>query len=311
MGYHMKIMDWVAILNQNNPQQNPTIWEQIAYAAPRIFNFPYNFWEESAKEAFQQKFVTFYFTHELGLDTPAMFQLRLKAKLDIVMPYYTQLFESQLLEFKPFDDMNIVEVLHRENDKNKNGTESNDDSGTSSQTGKTSNTGTDTMAQSGTDTTRDTGTQKDVGSQGGSDSTSENSTTEYSDTPQAMLANKNDPKYLTNRTTESGTSTTTYGKTDNNTRTNDLSSATTYGKTDTRTLDLSGDSTFSQTVNNTRNKTISDVEKAIEEYTRTTKGKSSRYTYMQLLEQYRKTFLNIEQMLIESLELKSLFMGIL
>lgn len=307
----MKIMDWVEILNQNNPNPNPNVYQQIQYAHPLIFNFEYDFWDGHYKVKFQRKFVEHYFSRELGLDTPAMFQFQLKSTLDLIMPYYTKLFESEMLSFKPFEDMNIVEVLHRENDKNKNGTETNDDTSTGSQTAHNTQSGTVSDKDTGTDTTTNTGTQKDAGSKTSTDTVNKLHVNEFSDTPQAMLQNKPGSIYLTTRTTDTDDDTDAYTDTTNNTRTDDLTQKLQYGKTHLQTVDLNNDGTNSYNSSNNRNKTISGVEKAIEEYTRTRSGATGKYTYMQLLEQYRNTFLNVTRMLIEAPEIKSLFMFIL
>lgn len=62
------------------------------------FNFEYEFYSEDldAKKDFEQKFIDHYFFHEIGAETLDRWQHMLKSRLNLKMPYYKQLYESEL-----------------------------------------------------------------------------------------------------------------------------------------------------------------------------------------------------------------------
>ena len=67
-----------------------------AYTHP--FNFDYDFYSEDldAKKDFEQKFIDHYYFHEIGAETLDRWQHMLKSRLNLKMPYYKQLYESEL-----------------------------------------------------------------------------------------------------------------------------------------------------------------------------------------------------------------------
>ena len=63
-----------------------------------MFNFDYPFYtdDEEAKAKFEEKFIMFYLNIEIGFETFARFENALKSRLIIKMPYYKQLYETEL-----------------------------------------------------------------------------------------------------------------------------------------------------------------------------------------------------------------------
>ena len=63
-----------------------------------MFNFDYPFYidDEEAKTKFEEKFMLYYWNCEIGFETFARFQKALQARLTIKMPYYQQLYETEL-----------------------------------------------------------------------------------------------------------------------------------------------------------------------------------------------------------------------
>lgn len=62
------------------------------------FNFDYDFYTDdlTMKKDFEQKFINHYYFHEIGCETFDRWQHMLKARLNLKMPYYRQLYESEL-----------------------------------------------------------------------------------------------------------------------------------------------------------------------------------------------------------------------
>ena len=63
-----------------------------------MFNFDYPFYtdDEEAKADFEEKFIMYYLNNEIGFETFARFENALKSRLIIKMPYYKQLYETEL-----------------------------------------------------------------------------------------------------------------------------------------------------------------------------------------------------------------------
>lgn len=84
----------------------------ITNAAPKIFDFYYPIFDESYRRALEEKILLHYYTRELCEETIGLWKLRLKSKMNEIMPYYNQLYESALLKFDPFVDIDYTQT-HR------------------------------------------------------------------------------------------------------------------------------------------------------------------------------------------------------
>ena len=75
-----------------------TINECLNNPLTPIFNFDYPFYidDVEAKAKFEEKFMLYYWNCEIGFETFARFQKALQARLTIKMPYYQQLYETEL-----------------------------------------------------------------------------------------------------------------------------------------------------------------------------------------------------------------------
>ena len=62
----------------------------------KLFDFKYDFYEESKKEQFEQKFIDYFYMREIEHATAEEFKHELRTKLNLIAPYYTQLYETEL-----------------------------------------------------------------------------------------------------------------------------------------------------------------------------------------------------------------------
>ena len=62
----------------------------------KLFDFPYNLYDNDLKPLFEEKFLQHFMFYEIGFDTIAMFKQRLMSKLNDIFPYYKQLYETEL-----------------------------------------------------------------------------------------------------------------------------------------------------------------------------------------------------------------------
>ena len=62
----------------------------------KLFDFEYDFYEESKKEQFEQKFIDYFYMREIEHETVEEFKHELRTKLNLIAPYYKQLYETEL-----------------------------------------------------------------------------------------------------------------------------------------------------------------------------------------------------------------------
>ena len=62
----------------------------------KLFDFKYDFYEESKKEQFEQKFIDYFYMREIEHETVEEFKHELRTKLNLIAPYYKQLDETEL-----------------------------------------------------------------------------------------------------------------------------------------------------------------------------------------------------------------------
>lgn len=62
-----------------------------------IFDFDYPIFDEAYRGILEKKIIRHYYTREIGAETFGLFQLYLADKMNEIMPYYNQLYASELL----------------------------------------------------------------------------------------------------------------------------------------------------------------------------------------------------------------------
>lgn len=131
----------------------------------KVFNFDFPIFDENYRQVLCRKILKHYYTREIAHETVGRWKLALNAKLNEIMPYYNQLYKSELLEFNPFYDVDLT--------RNREG------SGTRGTIGiSTSN-----RTNSNTETNRNE--TKDVNSASGTSNT--DTLNRFSDTPQNSM----------------------------------------------------------------------------------------------------------------------------
>ena len=80
----------------------------IFEAIPKIFDFSYPIFDESYRRVLETKILMHYYTREICEETVGLWKLRLMSRLNEIMPYYNKLYESELLKFNPFFDVDYT-----------------------------------------------------------------------------------------------------------------------------------------------------------------------------------------------------------
>ena len=76
-----------------------TIAEMLSNPITRqIFPINYEFYmdNEEARKSFEDKFIQYYYYREIGFETPFMFIQKLETHLMVNMPYWKQLYQTEL-----------------------------------------------------------------------------------------------------------------------------------------------------------------------------------------------------------------------
>ena len=81
----------------------------IDKAVPKVFDFDYPIFDESYIRVLENKILLHYYTREIGEETVGLWKLRLMSRLNDIMPYYNQLYESALLKYNPLVDVDYTE----------------------------------------------------------------------------------------------------------------------------------------------------------------------------------------------------------
>ena len=144
--------------------------EVIEKSRSRIFP-PFEIFDESYRPVLETKILKHFYTREIGAETFGLWQLRLDAKLSVIMPYYNKLYKAINLDIPVIEnvDMNVEHNIGRNAD-----TKVNDN--------------TDITASSQTTT-----------------STNSNSKIRHSDTPQGSLEDLESNEYMTDATISDST----------------------------------------------------------------------------------------------------------
>lgn len=250
--------------------------EVIEGAWNKIFTSKVTFFDESYRSVLCQKILKHYYLREICCETVGIWKLWMNERLETIMPYYNQLYESELIKFEPLNDVNLT----RKHDRTVDGTEE--------RNGETSDTSNGTREVTGTNDTKETVTGKTTTSA----SSDETKRDLYSDTPQGAITGLENENYLTNAR-----------------KITDGVTSSGNENTDT-TRNVDNDYTENETTNNTKNGTnkVTGTSNTTEDYLETLVGKQGSGTYSKMLMEFRDTFLNIDMMVID--EFKDLFFGL-
>lgn len=276
----------------------------IAAAIPSVFDFDFPIFDESYRNVLETKILKHYYTREIGLETVGLWKLKLDTKLNEIMPFYNQLYKSELIEFNPMYDVDLTRDhnLKREETTKQDATEK----GTTEKTGNVDdNIHTETSDNQNSESTTDI--QNTTGSTSKEKlGASKTHYDKYSDTPQGSLQNVQNDTYLTNarmiNDTDSQTGETTVSGNDTSKGTTTANSNA-NGTNDTE-RNISTNDSEEKSVSQNLNKNLNSIDDYIEHV----KGKNGGVSFSAMLNEFRTTFLNIDMQIID--ELSDLFMNL-
>ena len=258
----------------------------IKKALPVVFDFSFPVFDENYRSVLETKILKHFYTREIGLETVGLWKLKLNTKLNEIMPYFNQLYKSQLYAFNPFYDVDLTRK-HRI-----------DGSGTKD-TDTSNNTETEhriTVDENGSASSNGSGSSASESTNASVSVNTDAFSERYSDTPQGALTDLKADKYLTNATLRDDNK----NANENNTGTDKTSTKSDVENTENKNTETNGNN------NTIVNGNISSTLTNTEDYLETVQGKNGGSSYSKLLMEYRETFINIDMMVLD--ELEDLFM---
>lgn len=304
----------------------------LTAAAPLVFDFDFPIFDEDYRLGLEKKILKHFYTREISEETVGLWKLRLNERMNLIMPLYNQMYESELIEFDPMKDTDLSTTHTKDVDGTTTNNSTSDSTGGSEREEQTVYNesvanGLIENTKNTTDTTKDTTTANYKGdviassSKETGDSVSDRYTQDaYSDTPQGSLENVESLEYLTNAriVTEGNEVTSTQSNTynassdtDENGTENVVGNETeTVAKTGDYDKDTSGDKNVVTTTSNSGSNTVTGggSSSTTEEYVQNIAGKRSLSSFSKYLTEFRQTFLNIDSMVIN--ELNDLFINL-
>lgn len=224
------------LVEYNSSDELP-IGKRVEQALPYIFNFDYPIWSEDYRRKLERKIVMHYFNKEIGLETVALWKFYLEERLNLIMPYYNELYLTVSKKYDWFDNINVTSSNKIARDEKGEYNNNNNVVGTEER---------NTIVNDNVDSTS-------------SNTSNQSSETLGSDTPQINFANVDYATQLSeakSNDTQSGRMNTNSNKNENNKSNNKLDSA--YSGKDNRSTNE--DSTFIKKGNEGKSKTELNVE---------------------------------------------------
>lgn len=93
----------------------------IQRAIPHIFDFDFPIFKAEYRNVLATKILKHYYTREIGYETYGLWKFKLGVRLNEIMPYFNQLYESTLLEFNPLLDVDYTRTHEGERNKEEQG----------------------------------------------------------------------------------------------------------------------------------------------------------------------------------------------
>jgi len=145
----------------------------------------YPIFDESYRANLNQKIKDFYYFEEIAYETPARFCFKLRQKMNLIMPYYNKLYQSELLKIEPFLNISteneliekVVSALKELSNKKTDVTKNITSASEKSDTGKTT-----TIENITNNDTSEVTSKKELSDNSNSETLSNNSTEENGDT---------------------------------------------------------------------------------------------------------------------------------
>ena len=101
-----------SIARERSPVGYRSVNTIIAESRGEIFDFDYPCFDPEYKPVLETKILKHYYTREICEETYGLWKLRLDSRLNEIMPYYNQLYESTLISFNPLSKRLLYLIIN-------------------------------------------------------------------------------------------------------------------------------------------------------------------------------------------------------
>lgn len=259
----------------------------IELGRKELFDFDYPIFNEEYKSVFETNFIRKFYMREIGFEVEELFQFQLETWLQINMPYFNKMFESELLEYDPLTNSKMEMTYEKNHDKNQNDNSSS--VGNMSSVGSESNESNQKSSENGSHSETSNGQKID-------DNFNRNIN---SDNPDSRLA----------LTTNDGEGVIEYASSiEENNANNKQTTNDDVSGTSKNDVNVDGTSTTTSNVDNesSKNDTLDSKITEAEEFVQHRLGKIGVVSYPKLIMEYRSALLRVEKQIHD--EMQELFM---
>ena len=292
--YTMELRNYIEMWSQDEelPQR-----DVIEKGRRQLFDFPYPFFDETYRSIFETNFIRTFYMKEIGFETEGLFKFQLETWLNVNMPYFNKLFESELFEYDPLTNskMNVKHKKVTDTLENEEALKENQ------------------QKQSGT--SQSDGTMSGTGKSTGTESQSGNTTTLKTDDDFNRELESNNPDSRLALTANDGQGVIQYASNIKEKNTNNISNGSSNQHSNaSSTVNNENKNTsheqaqMSNTTNGTQNEQVDKTINNVEDFIQERIGKIGVQSYPELIEKYRRSLLRIENDIFR--EMKQLFMMI-
>ena len=299
--YTMQLRTYIEKFSQY--EDNLSLEERIEIGREKLFDFDYPLFSENYRKQFETNIINEFYMREIGFETEGLFKRRLQHWLNVNMPYFNKLFESELMKYDPLSNSEMRVTHTKENDKDQTDLRNTDQMSNTKGTGQT-----DSEQIGNVDSTQNSKSNSKQDTDRNTDRTGDSFKREIdSDTPQSRLR----------LSTEDGSGVIEYASNINETKQNDKdktkedesvtgsTTADTTGNRKDRTDFHSTDETNVDSIAEQEDRFKSDVSE-IEKFVQHRVGKIGVQSYAKLVQDYRNALLRVEIQIHE--EMQQLFM---
>ena len=109
------------LIEQATQYEEGLSWnERIEVGRKKLFDFDYPFFDEDYKRQFETNIIRKFYMREIGFETENLFKFQLETWLNINMPYFNQLLESEKMKFDPLMNSYMETAHKKKNDREQN-----------------------------------------------------------------------------------------------------------------------------------------------------------------------------------------------
>lgn len=313
---------------QSNINIFSSVDDMISSLRSLIFSFDYPVYSESWKHQLETEILQYYFQYEISISPFALWQMKLKNKLSLIMPYYNKLYESTQRQFDYLKSVDLetntsdketssqqeisTNQVKNEDERNINSSSNSNNNNTSTSSSKGSNTGTENGVNKNSDTSSSTNTEKVSGTNQSVTNTNESSSDVTANVPQLYSENYD---FDSQKGIKNGTGSATTNSTIGNNTQGSVSNSSTKENTTSSNSSQSNENSSNSSNTTIGSNVASEINKnsmsenssgsnstnAQKENNLNSKTQGFQGSYSKAILEYRETLIKLDELIIKEL----------